>query len=113
MYKKAYLKKKEQLALSDFKKRLEERLGGNFLMLELFGSRARGEKRRSSDIDIAVITKRLDRKIDDVIIETCVAVELEHDIHFEMLTFAQRDYNRARREQWPLILNMEREAVIL
>ena len=46
--------------LADLKRRLERRFGDRFVALYLFGSRARGDHRPDSDVDVAVI---LDQKL--------------------------------------------------
>lgn len=107
------LSENEKTALFEFKNKLREKLGDNFVQLKLFGSRARGEARPESDIDILVITKELDRKIDDIIIDITCQVCLDYDIYLEMLDFSLEKYHRLQREQWPFILNVDREGVDL
>lgn len=107
------LNKNEKAALFEFKKELREKLGDNLVMIKLFGSRARGKARPDSDIDVLVITKELDRKIDDIIIDITWQVCLDYDVYLEMLDFSIEKYHRLQKEQWPFILNVDREGVEL
>jgi predicted nucleotidyltransferase len=48
------LNEKEQQALKKFGMALKEALTDNFLEVKLFGSKARGDARKDSDIDVLV-----------------------------------------------------------
>ncbi len=49
---------KEKKALKEFKKELERKLRTNLVQMILFGSKARGDARKDSDIDVLVIVRR-------------------------------------------------------
>ena len=51
------LPEKDQLAIEDFKGRLVEKLGDSLALIRLYGSKARGDWRRDSDIDILVVAE--------------------------------------------------------
>lgn len=107
------LSKKEGLALQDFKNRLIERLGDNFLFIKLYGSRARGDSHKHSDIDIVVVLKKLDNEIDDIVIDTSTEILYEYDVDLKFLTFSQERYERCKREQWPFFINVEQDGILI
>ena len=107
------ISRKERLALQEFKKRLIESLGDNFLFIKLYGSRARGDSHKESDIDIIVVLKKLDNEIDNIVIDTIIEIEHEYDVYFEFLTFSEERYERCKREQWPFLINVEQEGILI
>lgn len=107
------LSKKEKLALQAFKNRLIERLGDNLLFIKLYGSRARGDSHKYSDIDIIVVLKKLDDEIDNVVIDTSMEMLYEYDVDLKLLTFSQERYERCKREQWPFFINVEQDGILI
>ena len=61
------LSENEQLAVRKFRMRVEEELADNLIEMKLFGSKARGDAREGSDVDILVIISSDDWRICDVI----------------------------------------------
>ena len=110
---KIYLTKKEKSALAEYKKRLQDNLRNNFISLKLFGSRARGERHRNADIDIALFVKELTPEIKDKIIDIECDMDLETEILLSSIIFSESDYRRAQEIQEPLVLNLQRETIEL
>ena len=52
----------EKQALKEFKNQLIKKFGSNLVILKLFGSKARGDFHKESDIDVLVIIKNLNQK---------------------------------------------------
>lgn len=52
------LSKIEQEAIEEFKNRLVEKLGDDLVMLKLYGSKARGDWHKDSDIDLLAVIKK-------------------------------------------------------
>lgn len=50
-----YLPKIEQQAIEEFKQHLINKWGDNFLLLKLYGSKARGKWHKESDIDLLTV----------------------------------------------------------
>ncbi|MEW6607064.1 MAG: nucleotidyltransferase domain-containing protein [bacterium] len=74
------LNEKEKLSLKKFRMKIEEVLLGNLVEVKLFGSRARGEARKDSDIDILIITAGGDWHIRNVIYDIATDILLEDGI---------------------------------
>ena len=63
------LKPQERKAINAFSRRLKKSLGKQLVSIQLFGSKARGESKRDSDIDIYIVVKENTLKIIDKISE--------------------------------------------
>jgi len=68
-------------AVSDFAERVRARLGERLVGLRLFGSKARGDAREDSDIDIAVIVSGDRLAAEDTAIDVAFEVNLAHDVY--------------------------------
>jgi predicted nucleotidyltransferase len=77
-------------AFTDLKIRLQSMLGPTLVRLELFRSLVRGEE--ESDIDIAVVVKRLEEALCDRILATVADVELEHVVALSTVLFSEEDF---------------------
>jgi predicted nucleotidyltransferase len=80
----------------------------NALEIVLYGSRARGDYEKVSDIDLLVIARESDQK--EQIEEACVRIanelSLEYDLVFSVFVVDAEHY---RRSFEPLIINIRRE----
>lgn len=103
------LTEKEYLAIMEFKKRLVERLGENLVVIKLFGSRARGQYREGSDIDLLIILKEENRETEDILIDTRLEILNEFDVYPEIVSFALSIYQSFRNLQIPFLLNVEND----
>lgn len=99
--------------LSELKDRLQALLGDRLSRLVLYGSRARGDYDRNSDIDIAVIVKNLDRETKDSIFKTVADIELGYLTPLSTLILSEEVYNDLLRRERRIALDIERESVPL
>jgi predicted nucleotidyltransferase len=99
-------------ALQDLRQALDELLGDRLGELLLFGSRARGDARRGSDIDVLVV---VDGEFDyaDLMRRTsrvAARISLEHDVVISRVFVSRAQYESGRS---PFLLNVRREAVAM
>jgi uncharacterized protein len=99
--------------LKDLKERLEIMLGDRLVHLVLYGSRARGDYERSSDVDVAVIVRDLDRKLKLRILQGVAEIELEHLVPLSTLVMSESDYTDLLRRERRIALDIQREGVPL
>ncbi len=107
------LTNKEQVALQTFKQTLQQRLGDNLIALKLYGSKARGDAHPGSDVDVVVVARRLDPHVDDVVWDLEVDVLEHYGVVMEAFTMSQEEYETSLAQQWPFMLNLEREGISL
>ncbi len=91
---------------------LQRLLGEELAGVLLFGSRARGDARPDSDVDVLVIVRH-DFDYGELLARTSAlvsALSLEHDLVISRSFVTQAQYEH---EQSPFMLNVRREAVAI
>jgi len=87
-----------------FKQAVESKY--DIIELKLFGSSARQDYSKTSDIDIMVRLPRLDREIEEDLFDTAYELELEYDCVIDVIVLPQ-DFS----ESIPLYQNILKEGV--
>ncbi|MBU1931970.1 MAG: nucleotidyltransferase domain-containing protein [Bacteroidota bacterium] len=107
------LSEKEQLVLKKFRLALEETIGGNLIELKLFGSKARGDARNDSDIDVLVITADGDWRMRDIVYGVVTDIFLEDEIDISPKVINKRNYDYLYKMKTPFIKNLIRDGVTI
>lgn len=107
----ARLDKKEQAALKKFRKALEETLGENLIELKLFGSKARGDAGKNSDLDVLVIISGGDWRICDVVYGIVTDIQLETEVCISPKVINKKEYNRLTDMETTFIKNIVHEGI--
>lgn len=104
-------KAKVKEAVDKLKERLINRFG-NELEIYLFGSVARGDSDKESDIDILVLVPfELNNSLEEEIFDIAYDIELEHGVVFGMIVYS-KDYWYSQISQiTPLYKNVKKEGV--
>lgn len=103
----------EENTLKEFVSILSTRFSDNYLFSCLFGSKARGDFRKDSDLDVAVVLKHVDYSTKCSVIDIAYEELLKTDVEISPLVFSQNEYERQRREGYPIIQEIERDMVRL
>jgi predicted nucleotidyltransferase len=88
-------------------------LAGDRVRLVLFGSRARGDYDKESDIDVAVIVRDLTHESKDRILEAIADVELKYLNPLSTLVISEEDFNFLKTRERRIALDIEREGIPL
>lgn len=72
------LSRLENTVLKQFRKDLEQALEGKLVELKLFGSKARGDDRGDSDVDVLVVVSTDDWRISEVIYKVATEGAIRH-----------------------------------
>ena len=107
------IKEKRKTALMDFKKKLLTALGEDILVLKLFGSQARGDFRKNSDIDILIVLKSLSSRKQHLIVDLTTQILLDHGVDISPHVYSEKDFNYFLHLQTPFTLNIKREGLTL
>lgn len=107
------LKESERKVLENFRERLETSLHVPSIEVKLFGSKARGEDREDSDLDVLVIVGSEDWRLGDKVYEIATDLLLETGVCISPKIISTRQYEELLREDAPFIRNVIRDAVAI
>ena len=107
------LSQEEQLALNEFVRRLRLKLDGRLISLVLFGSKARGDSRPDSDIDVLVVVDKDDFEIRQTIRDIAADVWLEYGPYISTRIWSLAHYRKLEKLQSPLYRCIRDEGVEL
>lgn len=108
-----FLSKIEEEAVNEFIKRLVSECKNQVQLVRLFGSKARGDFSKTSDIDILVVVDKDELEVWDRIQEISSATSLKHNIFLSVKVMDTSHFSLLRSVQTGFILNIEREGVDL
>ncbi|MBI5187360.1 MAG: nucleotidyltransferase domain-containing protein [Nitrospinae bacterium] len=98
-----------KIAIEELKKRLIDKLGAN-TEVYLFGSVARGDFARSSDIDLLVlIDGEVNNSIEEEVFDLAYDVELQCNVVFGIVVYSRDFWNSRAASYMPLYKNIKRE----
>ena len=97
-------KDKVGLITTQFRQTIEQKY--TILDMKLFGSSARGDYSKSSDIDIMVRLPIVNRNIEEELFDIAYDLELEHDCLIDIIVLPENLDNTI-----PLYQNIEKEGV--
>lgn len=105
------LSAEEKSILKQFKAALEEALDGQLIELKLFGSKARGDDRRDSDVDVLVIVATDDWHICDVVYDIATDIFLQTDLCISPKVISKARFDRLNQEGACFVHNISRDAI--
>ena len=100
-------------ALDQLSTELRRRFADEVVGLWLFGSHARGEAHEGSDVDVLVLLERPDWMQRRRVLDLAADIGLEHEIELSATIFDRATWKRWRRQERPLIRDVERERIAL
>ncbi|MHB1696499.1 MAG: nucleotidyltransferase domain-containing protein [bacterium] len=126
-----YLNDNERKALSELREKINEKYPGTELIL--YGSKARGDYREDSDIDLLIVINdkhnidkdisfeeleklyflAVDKKINNEILSIIVDIELKHDIFIDWQIKNKSYLQTGLAQVVPLYKNIKREGIEL
>jgi len=97
--------------IEEFKSKISDKLGKAEAIL--FGSHARDDAEKESDIDIFVILDReIDIKVKEAVYDIAYELSLEYDVVLDVSVYSRAEWNRYRGVL-PFIINVEKEGVVV
>jgi predicted nucleotidyltransferase len=105
------LNEEEKLAVRRFRSMLENMLGGRVVEVKLFGSRARGNSHRDSDLDMLVVVSTGDWHISDVVYGIATDVLLETGVCISPKVINRKQYRHLSKIGAPFLRNVIREGI--
>lgn len=105
------LKPKEAKAVREFQEDVFKKFGSQVLNMKLYGSKARGDSGRYSDIDIFVLLKNSDVKKKELIHNLAYNNFLKYYIDISPVIFSQKEYKYESGLPSIFIQTMSRDAI--
>lgn len=104
-------------AVVQFKDRIKREVDGKISSIVLYGSVARGEARKDSDIDIFILTKeniyaKKNSKLREKILDISTEIDLENETLTSIVYFPIRKFLK-RRNFDPFLKNVIKEGIVL
>jgi predicted nucleotidyltransferase len=96
-------------------KRLREELFARYPIIDfrLYGSKARGEERQDSDLDVMIELPGYDRAVVEEIDDIVYRINLEHDVFISALVFGKDELESGPMSESPIYKVIQREGVPL
>ncbi|MBU1628142.1 nucleotidyltransferase domain-containing protein [bacterium] len=109
------LNKFEQIMVDDFSSSLLKKLKDEVVSIKLFGSKARGDYHKHSDIDLLVIlrhkNKEIDEKLSEVEWETLERYNFQS--YISVAAYSQKEFEGFNRLETPFSQNVTKEGISL
>ncbi len=106
-----HLKENERTALQQFKERAGQKIP--LFDIRLFGSKARGDGRDDSDLDIMVVTEENNPQVRSDIYDLCFELDLEYDTFLSTTIFERKELEEGPLSESPLYKAAMREGIPL
>lgn len=104
---------KEKKALAEFKNRIFQKFGKEILELKLFGSKARRDFKKDSDIDILLVLKNASPKNKNTIYKITTQILLKYNVDLSVKIFSSKEFLYLTNLETPFMLNLKKEALPL
>ncbi len=100
-------------ALKEFINRLKKRYANEIKKVMLFGSHARGDQVRESDIDLLIVVEKRTIDIEREIVDLSFDILMEFSVDISPKVYSEYEFNLEKRLGAPFMRNVEREGVAL
>jgi predicted nucleotidyltransferase len=109
----AHLTDNERQAAMEFVERMRRRFDGQLVSAVLFGSRARGEARLDSDMDVVVVMAHTDLEMRREVRDLAVEVWLKYGIYLSTRVWSEAHWHDLEKLRTLLYQNIQRDGINL
>lgn len=102
---------REKQVIFAFKKTLEKSLGQNLISLQLFGSKARGNYGKDSDIDLLLILKEKNPRVEEIVYNTVTDLMLKSGVYLSVKIFDSKQFQKLNKIPTVFMQKVKQEAV--
>jgi len=108
-----YLNKKEREVIKEITSQLTANMKDNLVILELFGSKIRGDFEKDSDIDMLVVLKKEICQSREKIFDILFEIDPYYELKISPVIYSELEYIRNEELRSPFIENIKKEGVVL
>lgn len=105
------ISQKEIKTIKNFSKQLSDKLGDNLVSVQLFGSKARGNFHKESDIDILVVLKHPAENQINFIYDTAMFLSCQCGAYLSVKIFSLKEFEYYKNIPTRFIKNVLKEGV--
>jgi len=105
------LTKKEKTALAEFRSRIDKLLGAKVSKILLYGSKARGDAKNSSDTDVLVVLKSQDFKDKLAVFDLAFDIMMDFGIDLSTAVISQSRWNKYQKTPTSFSYSVKRDAI--
>jgi uncharacterized protein len=99
--------------VGELRSRLMSRFGADLMDLRLFGSHARGEANEESDVDVFVLLRTAEWSDRRAVLDIAGDLFAETGLLISPTVFDATRYEEWRRQERPLVMDIERDGIPL
>lgn len=107
------IRQKEIKIIKNFSKQLSDKLKDNLVSIQLFGSRARGDFHKDSDIDILVVLKNPAEDQINFIYDTAMLSSCQYNVYLSVKIFSKKEFDYYKSIPTRFIQNVLKEGLLL
>lgn len=93
-----------------FVETVKKNLGDSVEQILLFGSVARGEETRQSDIDVLLVVS--DKTVKEKIFDIAYDLMLQHDVYLSPKVIGEKEYQRMKEKETSFLKRIQPEATV-
>lgn len=108
-----HLTKTEEDTVKKVVKKIKNIFGNNLVLLELFGSKIRGDFDPDSDIDILVIVKNKNVNLRSKLYDILFEIDPDYKFKISLIIFSEFEYQQNVKLKSPFIENLKKEGIRL
>lgn len=101
----------EEKALTEFKETLNNIFKNRIKTMLLYGSKARGDYNRASDIDVFILIEEGDFEVRDKIVDISYDIFLKYEVLISPRVINMNEYVILNRWQTAFIKNLQRDGI--
>ena len=108
-----FISEHDRQALQALVQNLREKTNDDVRRVILFGSKARGDAGKESDIDIMVILNREEWALEHQVLTLGARTSLDYEVLFNMFTLSSQRWNWMKEINHPLYRNIQKDGIEL
>lgn len=108
-----HLTKMENDTIEKLAQKIKDTLRDNLVLLELFGSRARGDFKADSDIDVLVIVKNKNVNLRSKLYDILFEIDPYYEYKISLIIYSEFEYQQNIKLKSPFTENLKKEGIRL